>query len=95
MAVATLALSVVCASLPATARAEGTVPAFAQPRLDLRQVTRGITLENKAVRPQTTPRSFFSTPGGKTALALGVIVAAITVGYAASRGPDPTPADAK
>ena len=102
MLIATLALDLAAMALPTAAFAENPAGStIASPAtqitavrspfhpLNVQNAARAIVPVHSAQQPTGT---FFSKPRGKATAAAAIIAAAIAIGYAASKGPDPTPA---
>jgi hypothetical protein len=102
--IATLMLDLVAMAVPPAASAENRgattasqatrTPAVRSPfhPLNVKDAARAI-VPTMSARQHTG--TFFSRPRGKATVAAAIIVAAVAVGYAASKGPDPTPATAR
>jgi len=103
--VAALAVALVSVTIPTTAFADETTSAptpevarvakaLQTPSvLNLQNAGQGVVLQKESAKQSNGP--FLSTARGKGALAAGIIVAAVLIGYKVSQGPDPTPATQK
>jgi hypothetical protein len=101
-----LAVSVIAATLPSAAFADDTsqptstssAPSMVSQRaapLDLRNVARGVLLEQLPREGNAGRGGFMKSPKSKAIVVAAIIAAALVVGYKASQGPDPTPATAR